>query len=388
MFGPARGTIPPMLYLDHAASSPLRPEVWAAMEPFRYDVYGNPSGSHAISHRAKNALEDSRDLVASFINADPKEIVFTGGGSEADNLAIKGRAFSGGRRGAIITSPTEHDAVLASAEYCRSFGSAVTFAKVTADGLVDPAETASHVTADTAVVSIMMGNNETGVRMPVEAVAATVKAAHPAAIVHTDAVQGYVSERADVDALGVDLLSLAAHKFGGPKGVGLLYVRSGTPLAPLVHGGGQELGRRSGTHNVMAVVGMVAAMAALEEERAAFRARVMGERDAFEAKLAELVPDLVVTGAGVPRMVQTSHIRIPGVRNEMLLVRLDRAGLAASAASACQSGAATVSHVLEAMGMTPALARECLRFSFGWSTAEGEGARAAGLVAGEAGALR
>lgn len=377
-----------MLYLDHAASSPLRPEVWAAMEPFRLDVYGNPSGSHAISRSAKNALEDSRDLAASLINADPSEIVFTGGGSEADNLAIKGRAFSGGRRGAIITSPTEHDAVLMSTEYCHSFGSAVTYAKVTTDGLVDPAEVASHVTADTAVVSIMMGNNETGVRMPVEEVAAAVKAAHPAAIVHTDAVQGYVSERVDVDALGVDLLSLAAHKFGGPKGVGFLYVRSGTPLAPLVHGGGQELGRRSGTHNVMAVVGMAAAMAALEDDRAAFRSRVMGERDAFEATLAGLIPDLVVTGAGAARMVQTSHVRIPGVRNEMLLVRLDRAGLAASAASACQSGAATVSHVLEAMGMSPALARECLRFSFGWSTAEGEGARAARLVAGEGGALR
>ena len=377
-----------MLYLDHAASSPLRPEVWAAMEPFRYDVYGNPSGSHGISRRAKNALEDSRDLAASLINADPGEIVFTGGGSEADNLAIQGRGFSGGRRGAIITSPAEHDAVLGSAEYCRSFGSAVTLAKVTAEGLVDPAEVASHVAPDTAVVSIMMGNNETGVRMPVEEVAAAVKDAHPGVVVHTDAVQGYVSERVDVDALGVELLSLAAHKFGGPKGVGLLYVRSGTSLAPLVHGGGQELGRRSGTHNVMAIAGMAAAMAALEEERAAFRARVKRERDAFETTLAGLIPDLVVTGAGAPRMVQTSHVRIPGVRNEMLLVRLDRAGLAASAASACQSGAATVSHVLEAMGMSPARARECLRFSFGWSTAEGEGARAARLVAGEAGALR
>lgn len=358
------------------------------MEPFRYDVYGNPSGSHGISRRAKNALEDSRDLAAALINADPGEIVFTGGGSEADNLAIQGRAFSGGRRGAIITSPTEHDAVLGSAEHCRSFGSAVTLAKVTAEGLVDPAEVASHVAPDTAVVSIMMGNNETGVRMPVEEAAAAVKDAHPGVVVHTDAVQGYVSERVDVDALGVELLSLAAHKFGGPKGVGLLYVRSGTSLAPLVHGGGQELGRRSGTHNVMAIAGMAAAMAALEEERAAFRARVKRERDAFETTLAGLIPDLVVTGAGAPRMVQTSHVRIPVVRNEMLLVRLDRAGLAASAASACQSGAATVSHVLEAMGMSPALARECLRFSFGWSTAEGEGARAARLVAGEAGALR
>lgn len=358
------------------------------MEPFRDGVYGNPSGSHAISRRAKNALEDARDLAGSLINADPGEIVFTGGGSEADNLAIQGRALSGGRRGAIITSPTEHDAVLRSAEYCRSFGSAVTLAKVTAEGLVDPAEAASHVTADTAVVSIMMGNNETGVRMPVEKVVAAVKDVSPGVVVHTDAVQGYVSEQVDVDVLGVDLLTLAAHKFGGPKGVGLLYVRSGTSLAPLVHGGGQELGRRSGTHNVMAIAGMAAAMTALEEERAAFRARVKRERDAFETTLAGLVPDLVVTGAGASRMVQTSHVRIPGVRNEMLLVRLDRAGLAASAASACQSGAATVSHVLEAMGMGPALARECLRFSFGWSTAEGEGARAARLVAGEASALR
>ena len=168
-----------MLYLDHAASSPLRPEVWAAMEPFRLDVYGNPSGSHAISRRAKNALEDSRELVASLINADPSEIVFTGGGSEADNLAIKGRAFSDGRRGAIITSPTEHDAVLMSAEHCESFGSVVNYAKVASDGLVDPAEVASHVTADTAVVSIMMGNNETGVRMPVEEVATAVKSCPP-----------------------------------------------------------------------------------------------------------------------------------------------------------------------------------------------------------------
>ena len=188
--------------------------------------------------------------------------------------------------------------------------------------------------------------------------------------------------------LDVGLLSLAAHKFGGPKGVGLLYVRSGTTLAPVVHGGGQEMGRRSGTHNVAGIVGMAAAMAALEAERAGFRLQIAAERHSFESTLTGLVPDVVVTGAGVPRMVQTSHVRIPGVRNEMLLVRLDRAGLAASAASACQSGAATVSHVLEAMGMTPAVARECLRFSFGWSTAAGEGARAARIVAREAGALR
>ena len=190
-----------------------------------------------------------------------------------------------------------------------------------------------------------------------------------------------------MNALGMDMLSLAAHKFGGPKGVGLLYVRSGLRLEPLIHGGGQELGRRSGTHNVMAVVGMAAAMQALESERDDFRARVAAERDAFETTLEELLPDVEFTAAGTPRMVQTSHVRIPGIRNELLLVRLDMAGLAASAASACQSGAATVSHVLEAMGMTSDEARECLRFSFGWSTPEGEGAAAARLVAREVEAL-
>ena len=377
-----------MLYLDHAASSPLRPEAWEAMAPFRRGGYGNPSGGHAVSRRAKNALEDARDLAASLIGADPLEIVFTGGGAEADNLAVKGPAFAGGRMGGVVVSPVEHDAVLQSAEFCRRAGCPLTSVKVGPDGRIDPAEAASHVTPQTAVVSVMLANNETGVRQPVEEAARAVEAAHPSAVFHTDAVQGYVSERVAVDALGVDLLSLAAHKFGGPKGVGLLYVRSGTPLEPLIHGGGQELGRRSGTHNVMGAAGMAAAMQALEEDRDGFRARTSAERDSFEAALSALVPEALFTAAGAPRMVQTSHVRIPGVLNEVLLARLDLAGAAASAASACQSGAATVSHVLEAMGMAPAEARECLRFSFGWSTSEGEGEQAARLLAREAEALR
>lgn len=377
-----------MLYLDHAASSPLRPEAWEAMAPFRAGGCGNPSGGHAVSRRAKNALEDARDLAASLIGADPLEIVFTGGGTEADNLAIKGRAFAGGRLGGVVASPVEHDAVLQSAEFCRRAGRPVTLVKVSPDGLIDPAEAASHVTSQTAVVSVMLANNETGVRQPVEEAVRAVKAACPSAAFHTDAVQGYVSEGVDVDALGVDLLSLAAHKFGGPKGAGLLYVRSGTLLEPLIHGGGQELGRRSGTHDVMGAAGMAAAMLALEEDRSGFRARAGAERDSFEAALSALVPEALFTAAGAPRMVQTSHVRIPGVLNEVLLARLDLAGAAASAASACQSGAATVSHVLEAMGMAPAEARECLRFSFGWSTSEGEGRKAARLLALQVEALR
>lgn len=377
-----------VLYLDHAASSPLRPEAWEAMAPFREEIYGNPSGGHAVSRRAKNALEDARDLAAEILNADPLEIVFTGGGTEADNLAVKGPAFAGGRRKGVVTSPVEHDAVLQSAGFAEAAGCRLSLASVDADGLVDPDGVASLAAGGAAVVSIMMGNNETGVREPVEKAVEAARSADPSVVFHTDAVQGYVSERVDVNALGVDLLSLSAHKFGGPKGAGLLYVRTGTPLAPLIHGGGQELGRRSGTHNVMAAAGMAAAMAALEAERGDFRARVAAERDGFEAALSELIPDAVFTAFSAPRMIQTSHVRIPGVLNEVLLARLDAAGLAASAASACQSGAAVVSHVLEAMGMAPARAKECLRFSFGWSTPRGEGAAAARLVAREAAALR
>ncbi len=377
-----------MLYLDHAASSPLRPEAWEAMAPFRSDNYGNPSGGHDVSRRAKNALEDARDLIAELLNADPLEIVFTGGGTEADNLAVKGPAFASGGRGGIVTTPIEHDAVLESAAFAEVSGCPLNIVKVDPDGVVDPTEVVSHVTPTTAVVSVMMGNNETGARQPIEQVADAVKAVRPSVAFHTDAVQGYVSERVDVQDIGVDLLSLSAHKFGGPKGVGLLYVRSGIRMEPLIHGGGQELGRRSGTHNVMAVMGMAAAMQVLEAEREDFRMRVAAERDGFESTLSRLVDDVVFTSGGAPRMVQTSHVRIPGIRNEVLIARLDLAGLSASAASACQSGAATVSHVLEAMGMTPSEARECLRFSFGWSTPRDEGPAAARIVAREVAALR
>ncbi len=377
-----------MLYLDHAATSPLRPEAWEAMAPFQRDVYGNPSGSHAVSRQAKNALEDARDLIAELLNAHPLEILFMGGGTESDNLALKGTALAGGRRGGIVTTPIEHDAVLGSAAFLHAWGCPLALAKVDADGLVSPVELASHVTPQTAIVSVMIGNNETGLREPAEEVRQAVKEINPSVAFHTDAVQGYVSERVDVGDLGVDLLSLAAHKFGGPKGVGLLYVRTGILLEPLIHGGGQELGRRSGTHNVMGAVGMAAAMQALEADREAFRARVASERDAFETTLAELIPEVAFTAGAAPRMVQTSHVRFPGIRNEVLLVRLDEVAVAASAASACQSGAATVSHVLEAMGMTPDEARECLRFSFGWTTRAGDGSAAARMVANQVEALR
>ncbi len=368
------------MYLDHAATTPMRPGVWEAMEPFANESFANSSGSHQAARRAKNALEEARERAASFLGAQPLEIVFTGGGTEADNLAVVGAALAGNRRGGVVTSAVEHEAVLESARFVSRLGCPLTVVGVDRWGVITPEEIGDAVDEQTVLVSVMAANNETGVIEPVAEMAAAARAANPAVAVHTDAVQSFISEEVDVNSLGVDLLSLAAHKFGGPKGVGLLYVRQGVNLEPVLHGGGQELGRRSGTHNVMGAVGMVAAMEATVADRERFRRTVGTARDRFEACLKETFADLEINAPHHSRLVQHSHVRIPGIRNETALVRLDQADLAASAASACQSGAATVSHVLTAMGMSPDDARQCLRFSFGWPTIEADGEAAAALV--------
>jgi cysteine desulfurase len=369
------------MYLDHAATTPMRPGVWEAMEPYAHDAFANSSGSHRAARRAKNALEEARERAADLLGARPLEIVFTGGGTEADNLAVTGAALAGEGRGGVVTSAVEHEAILESARFVSRFGSPVTVVGVDRWGLVDPAAIGEAVDEHTAVVSVMTANNETGVIEPVAEVAEAARSANPNVAVHTDAVQAFISEEVTVDLLRVDLLTLAAHKFGGPKGVGLLYVQDGIRLEPVLHGGGQELGRRSGTHNVMGAVGMVAAMEATVADRGRFRATVGAAREQFETSLREAFPDLEINAPYHSRLVQHAHVRIPGVHNETALVRLDQAGLAASAASACQSGAATVSHVLTAMGMSPDDARQCLRFSFGWPSVEDDGEAAAALVA-------
>ena len=235
-----------MLYLDHAATTPMRPPVWEAMEPCARELFGNSSGSHDVSRRAKNALEEARERAGSILGCRPQEIVFTGGGTEADNLAVKGPALSGGSRRGVVTVATEHEAVLEAASFLERLGSPVTVLPVDTGGAVDPELVGAAVDDETAVVSVMLANNETGAISDIAAVVGTVGGR---ALVHTDAVQAFVSVDVRIDDLGVDLLSLAAHKFGEPKGVGLLYVRDGVILEPLIHGGGQELGRRSGTHN-------------------------------------------------------------------------------------------------------------------------------------------
>lgn len=378
-----------MLYLDNAATAPLRPEAWDAMAPFATDRWGNPSGAHRVSRRAKNALEEAREQAAELLGAArPDEIVFTSGGTEADNLAVIGPALAGGGRGGVVTTAVEHEAVLASAAFLARLGCPVAHCRVDGNGQVDPSEVAALVTPATRLVSVMAANNEIGARQPVYKIAEAARAVAPNLVVHTDAVQAFVSDDLTVTSTGADLISLAAHKFGGPKGVGLLYVRRGVGLEAHMHGGGQELGRRSGTHNPMGVAGMVAAMVATVRERHEFATRVRRERNAFEHQLAALVPGIVVNGPGDDRLVQHSHVRLPEAAAETMLILLDERGLCASSGSACQSGAATPSHVLAAMGMDAAAAAECLRFSFGWQTEAGDGARAAALVAEAVAALR
>ncbi|MCP3975442.1 MAG: aminotransferase class V-fold PLP-dependent enzyme, partial [bacterium] len=309
-----------MLYLDHAATTVVRPEVREAMAPFAEEAFGNPSGIHGISRHAKNAMEAAREQAAELLGSSrPLEIVFTGGGTEADNLAIIGTALADGRRRRIVTPGTEHEAVLESAFFAERMGCEVVVVDVDGGGRVTPAEIAAAC-IDGTIVSVMVANNETGSIQPVAAIATAAHGAAEDVLVHTDAVQAFISEKVTVATTGADMISLASHKLGGPKGVGLLYVRDGISLEPVIHGGGQELGRRSGTHNVAGIVGMVKAMESSVADRDDFRHRVGGARDRFEAVLTAELDDVVLT-IGEPRLRQHSHLRIPGVASETLLIR-------------------------------------------------------------------
>jgi len=366
-----------VLYLDHAATTPVRPAVAEAMAPFWGDRFGNSSGVHEISRRAKNALEEAREQAASIMGAQPQEVVFTGGGTEADNLALKGAALAGGGRGGVVTAATEHEAVLEATHFLSRLGCPTLVVGVDCQGLVDPEELKAAVSSGTAIVSVMAANNETGTIQPLAPLVEAVRSAHSRTLFHTDAVQAFAALDVDVDNWGIDLLSLAAHKFGGPQGTGLLYVRSGVQLEPVLHGGGQELGRRSGTHNVAGAVGMARAMELAAADRERFRRDTTEARRRFEAKVSDRADRNVPEERTLP---QHSHLRFGQINNETLLVLLDRLGVAASAGSACASGAATVSHVLESMGLTTEEARRSLRFSFGWTSTIAEAEQAAEIV--------
>jgi cysteine desulfurase len=358
------------------------------MAPFASRVFGNSSGVHGVSRDAKNALEESRERIAALIGAKPAEIVFTSGGTEADNLALKGASWNPTPRSGVVTVATEHEAVLETADLIQRFDDPVTIVGVDKEGFVDVGALVDAVNGGTAVVSVMLINNETGLIQDVAAMTSSIKEADPEVYVHTDAVQGFASEEIDVAVLNIDMMTITGHKFGGPKGTGLLFVREGTVLEPILHGGGQELGRRSGTHDVAGAVGLARAMELAVDDRERFRVEVSQIRDDFEKRVISGIEDAVLNTPDHRRSSHHLNVRIPGVRNEILLMRLDQSGVAASAGSACQSGAARVSHVLEAMGLTPGQARESVRFSFGWTSTLDEAVEAADLVVELVGKLR
>lgn len=357
----------PIAYLDHAATTPMCPEAVAAMLPFMAEHYGNPSGGHSVARSALRALDEAREELAALFGASPGQLVFTSGGTEADNLAVLGVAAAGGGApvpGSVLCSAVEHPAVL---EACRAAGGRTI--AVDTRGLVDLDALAAGLDESVRLVSVMLVNNETGARQPLEAVVSMVRERAPRALVHTDAVQAFAwADLAEATA-AVDLVSVSAHKFAGPKGVGVLVARDRVgQLTPILHGGPQERERRAGTQNLPGIVAMAAAAKATERDRAGANIRV--------SELAtRLVGGIVGSLAGVHEAVRRDdridaicNLGIEGVEAEELLVVLDELGVCASAGSACASGAIEPSHVLLAMGLSPEQAKRHVRLSLGHAT--------------------
>jgi len=356
------------IYLDHAATTPVDPRVLEAMLPYLRDVWGNPSSIYYEAREARKALDGARRSVAEALGARPTEVVFTSGGSESDNLALRAGAYGSRRRGNhIITTAIEHHAVLHTAERLEQEGFRVTYLPVDREGFVDLEALGRALDGETTVVSVMHANNEVGTIEPVAEVARIVKGRDPHIIVHTDAVQaaGYLD--LNVDRLGVDLLSLAGHKIYGPKGVGVLYVRTRTPFVPQQLGGSQEKGRRAGTENVAGAVGMAAALRLAEEERAERSARGRELQERLIAELPPRIDGVRITGTldlerRLPNNVSCCFERVEG---EAILLQLDLKAISASSGSACTTASLEPSHVLLAMGLPHDLARGSLRLTLG-----------------------
>ena len=366
------------IYLDHAATTPVREEVLEAMLPFFGPRFGNPSSVHRWGREARVALDEARERVARCLGASADEVCFTSGGTEGDNLAVLGsfRAVRAQRR-AVVTSPIEHKAVLAAVHQVAREGGEERLLEVSDQGLVDAGSFDALVDDGVACVSVMWVNNEVGVVQDVPAFAATARSR--GALFHTDAVQAFGKVAIDVGQVPVDYLTVSGHKVGAPKGIGAMYLRRGTPLEPLMHGGSQDRGRRPGTENVALAVGFARAAELALAEREHEVERLGRLRDMLEAALVERIPDAQVHGRLARRAPHIVNISVPGTDSESLLMALDLKGVACSAGSACQSGSITPSHVLTAMGVTPALAGAAVRMSLGASTTEEEVHRVAEL---------
>lgn len=359
------------IYLDHAATTPVRPGVRTAMEPYLADRFGNPSSTHGPGRAARAALEEARERVAACIDAEPEEVLFTAGGTEADNLAVLGRWRAGG--GGVALSAVEHSAVRRAAAAAAREGAPVTTLAVDEAGRLDLDALDEALRGDLGLVSVMWGNNEVGTLQPVAEVAARCR--EHGVTFHTDAVQAAGHVPVSVREIGCDLLAVSAHKFGGPKGVGALYVRGDTELAPLLHGGGQERGLRAGTSNVAGAVGLAAALEETVSDQLEEAERMAALRDRLQSAL-EAVEGLSVNAGSTDRLPHILSVSLPETDPDVLLASLDVAGVAVSSGSACHSGAASPSHVLLAMG---ARTDAVIRFSLGWPTTASEVDRAAAV---------
>jgi cysteine desulfurase len=358
------------VYLDHAATTPVREEVFEAMKPFYGPRFGNPSSAHRWGREARAALDEARERVGRCLGARPDEICFTSGGTEADNLAILGawRALKAKGRKAVVTTPIEHKAILGAVHQAAHEGAEERFLAVTSDGVVDPASFDDLVDNDVAICSMMWVNNEIGTIQPVPELAA--KAKERGALMHTDAVQAFGKVPIDAQKQQFDFLTISGHKFGAPKGIGALFIRRGVHLEPLMHGGTQDRGRRPGTENVAAAVGLARAAELTLAECEAHCARIQKLRERLEAGILAKVPDAVIHGRGALRAPHVTNVSVPGTDSESLLMALDLRGIAASGGSACQSGSIEPSHVLRAIGVRPDLASAAIRMSLGSLTTD------------------
>ena len=339
------------IFLDYNSTTPVHPEVLEAMLPFLKDKCGNPSSVHSFGRDAKVALEESREMVANFLNAEPAEICFTSCGSESDNLAVKGIAWANQDKGKyIITSTIEHPAVLESCRWLEGNGFEVTYLPVDKHGLVNPDDLRKAIRKDTILVSIMQANNEVGTTEPIEELCSIAKERE--VYFHTDAVQSAGKVPLEVKKLGVDLLSLSGHKLYAPKGVGVLYVKSGTKIDVWLHGGSQERGRRSGTENIPYIVGFAKACEIAHRDLPSLSEKLKNLSQAFWRKLQESIPDVKLNGHTTQRIPNTLNISFPGCEAQSLIIALDLQGVAVAAGAACHSGAVSASAVLSSLGLS------------------------------------
>lgn len=368
--------------MDHSATTPTDPRVVEAMLPYFSEHYGNPSSAHSFGRKAEQAVEDARAVIARVLCCKPTEVIFTSGGSESDNLAIRGAALAVRQRNrqTLITTPVEHAAVTRTVEdLVHQYGFSATILPVGETGMVKLDALQEVLSDDTALISVMTVNNEVGTIQPITKIA---ELAHQQGMIcHTDAVQAAGQLSPDVQSLGVDLLSLSAHKFYGPKGVGILYVREGTPILPVQTGGGHERALRAGTHNVPFIVGMAKALEIAEAEREERVARFTRLRDHLIEGILQTVPQAQLTGHPHQRLPSLASFVFDGIDGNQLLVHLDMRGVAASSASACKTGSPEPSEVLLAMGYSAELALSSLRLTVGRSTTEEDVARTIDAVA-------